>query len=128
MKEIYIFIILTLTVGVSVLYEEIVVMKDMISQIVEMDKRARKATDEVQNHKVNMGHEIQKLCKEMREEYFERAYNRVRLNEKIESRSLDTKLSNIEKKYKDAFEKLNNIYKSKEKEWEEEIFNRVLGM
>lgn len=103
-------------------------MKDMISQIVEMDKRARKATDEVQNHKVNMGHEIQKLCKEMREEYFERAYNRVRLNEKIESRSLDTKLSNIEKKYKDAFEKLNNIYKSKEKEWEEEIFNRVLGM
>ena len=102
-------------------------MKDMISQIVEMDKKARDVTQKAQQNRLTIEQEIAKIRERIREEHINRARKRIQTNQKQEQAAADKIFKSIQAKQKKISQKLDSIYKEHGDELVNEIVNRVIG-
>lgn len=102
-------------------------MQDMISQLIEMDKRAREVTEQVQHDKVISQNEVVSMCEKIRSDYLERARARLKTNEKIEKEVAEQEWQKIQSKHIQISERLDKIYTEKCDEWVDAIVHRVIG-
>ncbi len=102
-------------------------MEDMISKIVDMDKKARDMTDEAQQSKVDYEKEIIRTKEKIKNDYLSRAKERVKINSQTAQKKADDELAVIEKKNAAIIETLDKTYSENCDKWVDEIVSRVVG-
>lgn len=102
-------------------------MEDMISKIVEMDKKARDMTAEAQKSKVNYEQDIVIAKEKIKNDFIERALARIKINEQAERKNAEKQLEQIEQKNAAIAQKLEKRYAENGDSWVDEIVCRVIG-
>ena len=103
-------------------------MQDMISQLIEMDKKAREVTEQVQKDKIASQNEVVSMCEKIRSEYLDRARTRLKTNEKIEKEVAEQEWKKIQSKHIQISERLDKNYNKHCDDWVTAIVNRVIGV
>lgn len=102
-------------------------MEDMISKIVEMDKKARDITAEAQKSKIDYEHQIIQTKEKIKNDYLERAVQRVEINRQTAQKKADNELKVIQAKHAAIIENLDKTYSENSDRWVDEIVSRVVG-
>lgn len=102
-------------------------MEDMISKIVDMDKKARDITAEAQKSKIDYEHQIILTKEKIKNDFLERAVERVKINQQTAQKKADEELKLIKAKNTAIIENLDKTYSEKGDKWVDEIVNRVVG-
>lgn len=102
-------------------------MKDMIKEIVEIDREAQKITDEAQQEKLNSADEVARRREEIRAEYLERARKRIAKNEPAERAAAEEEWAKTKGHYDAVRAKLEADYQQNGDRWVKELVGRVLG-
>jgi hypothetical protein len=97
----------------------------MISQIIEMDKKAREATKQAKKEKVEIDNEIAFLKKKIREKHIERAREKIEKFRLAEQKKADKILNKISAGQKKIAEEMERLYLENKKNWAQEICKRV---
>lgn len=101
-------------------------MEDMIARIIDMDKKARDITNKAQQTKVDYEKEIILKKEKIKQDYLERAKERVKVNRQNAQKKADDSLKKIEAKNAAVMEKLKKIDAENHDRWVSEIVQRVL--
>lgn len=101
-------------------------MKDLIQQIIEMDRKARDITNSAQKEKVDSEHEVLKRQEEIRDQLLKRAQRRIMKLEPQERAASDAAWKEKQKQNKEQMDKMNLLYAEKGEEWVSEIVKRAL--
>lgn len=102
-------------------------MEDMISKIIDMDKKARDMTNEAVQSKINYEKEIIRTKEKIKNDYLERANERIKINTQAAQKSADEKLAAIEKKNEALTAELDLSYSQNKEKWVNEIVDRVIS-
>lgn len=102
-------------------------MEDMISKIVDMDKKARDLTKEAQQSKVDYEKQIIQKKEKIKTDFLERAKERVKINKQTAQKKADEQLVLIEEKNAAIIDTLDKTYAEHKDEWVNEIVARVVG-
>ena len=102
-------------------------MQDVIAKIIDMDKKARDLTDEAQRSKISYENEILKKKEKIKNDYLDRAKERIEINKQTAQKKADTQLKEIEEKNDSVIRKLNSSYSENGDKWVDEIVKRVVG-
>lgn len=102
-------------------------MEDMISKIVEMDKKARDLTAEAQKSKIDYEQQIIRTKEKIKNEYIERAVERVKINQQTAQKKADEELKLIQAKNAAIIKNLDKTYSENGDKWVDEIVSRVIG-
>ncbi|MGN0470318.1 MAG: hypothetical protein ACI4GV_05325 [Acutalibacteraceae bacterium] len=102
-------------------------MEDMISKIVDMDKKARDITAEAQKSKIDYEHQIIQTKEKIKNDYLERAVERVKINQQTAQKRADEALKVIQSKNAAIIDNLEKTYSEKSDSWVDEIVSRVVG-
>ena len=81
-------------------------MEDMIARIVEMDKKAREMTDEAVKNKLDYEQRIIQTKEKIKNDYLERAKQRIEVNRQSAQKKADDQLRLIMEKNSAARRKL----------------------
>ena len=106
--------------------KEALVLKDMISKIVEMDEKAREIVDEGKRSKVDCVEEIAQQKEQIRKKMFNRANKKIEQTKKVETEKANKKIEEIKKFSKKKSELMNEMYMKKCDQWVDDIVKRVL--
>lgn len=102
-------------------------MQDIIQKIIEIDHMAQKLTDEALALKSEAEASIESDKKALRDNYIEKARNRMKLTAETEQNFLKEALEDINKKYAAVSQKLERVYESEHDRWVSELYNKVIG-
>ncbi len=102
-------------------------MEDMISKIIEMDKKARDLTDQAQKSKVDFEKNIIEKKEQIKNDYLNRAKERIEINKHTAQKQADEQLKKIEEKNSAVIQKLDSSYKENGNKWVDQIVARVVG-
>ena len=102
-------------------------MEDMISKIVDMDKKARDITAEAQKSKIDYEHQIIQAKEKIKNDYLERAVERIKINQQTAQKKADEALKVIQSKNAAIIDNLEKTYSEKSDSWVDEIVSRVVG-
>ena len=102
-------------------------MQDMIAQIVEMDEKARRITEQAQQDKLHAEQEIAIRREQIEQEYLERARERLKKIEQTERELAIQALKESEAKNEEAAKRLDAQYQEKAEQWVQQLFERVIG-
>ena len=106
---------------------EVLLMKDMVKEIVDMDRKAREIMDEAQQEKLDSEKEISQMREKIREDYLAKARERIKLNEPQEREAAEKAWKAVEARQNEISAKLDAQYKENGKRWAEELARRVLN-
>lgn len=101
-------------------------MEDMINRIIERDKEARESLIKARQLRIDSEQKISEIKAKKRDEYLERARANIKSLEKSEKVKAVVKFKAIEHLYAQKTEKIEKIYAENNKEWTDELFNRVV--
>lgn len=102
-------------------------MEDMISKIVDMDKKARDMTSEAQQSKIDYEKQIILTKEKIKNDYLERAKKRIEINRRTAQQKSDEALAQIEAKNAAVIENLKKTHSENHENWVDEIVSRVLA-
>lgn len=102
-------------------------MEDMIAKIVDMDKKARNLTNEVKQSKIDYEKEVIRTKETIRNNFLEKAKERVKINEQAIQKKADEELALIEQKSAAIIKELDDTYSANKDKWVNEIVARVVG-
>ncbi len=102
-------------------------MENMISKIIEMDKKARDLTDEAQKSKIDFEKNILEKKEQIKNDYLNRAKERIEINKHTAQKKADEQLKAIEEKNSAVIQKLDSKYKENGDKWVDQIVARVVG-
>ena len=102
-------------------------MEDMISKIIDMDKQARDMTNAARQSKLDHEKEIIRTKEKIKNDYLERANERIRINTQALQKKADEKLAVIEKKNEEIIRKMNEAFDANKAKWVDEIVSRTIG-
>jgi hypothetical protein len=102
-------------------------LEDMISKILDMDKKARDLTDAAVQSKVDYEKEIIRTKEKIKNDYLERANERIKINTRSAQKDADEKLAALEKKNAVVIDHLDSEYKENRDRWVNEIVQRVIS-
>lgn len=102
-------------------------MKDMIKEIVDIDREAQKITDEAQQEKLNSAEEIAQKREEIRTAYLDRARKRIAKNEPAERAAAEEEWAKTKAHYDAVRDKMEKDYQQNGDRWVKELVGRVLG-
>lgn len=102
-------------------------MKDMVKEIVDMDRKAREIMDEAQQEKLDSEKEISQMREKIREDYLAKARERIKLNEPQEREAAEKAWKAVEARQNEISAKLDAQYEENGKRWAEELARRVLN-
>ncbi len=102
-------------------------MQDIVRQIVDMDRKAREATEAVQLERVNSEREIAEKRVRMRAEYLEEARKTIPQNVSEERKAAQEKWEVVERRNAALSQQMDELYSQKGDEWVKAIVTRVIG-
>lgn len=102
-------------------------MEEMIARIVEMDKKAREMTDEAVKNKLDYEQRIIQTKEKIKNDYLERAKQRIEVNRQSAQKKADDQLRLIMKKNSAVVQRLEESCAQNSERWADEIFARVVG-
>ena len=102
-------------------------MEDMIAKIVEMDKRARGLSDETAQSRADYEKEITLAKEKIKNDYLERAKERIRINRQTEQKKADESLRRIEAENAVIIETLEKCDRENHDKWVDEIYSRIVS-
>ncbi len=102
-------------------------MEDMISKILDMDKKARDLTDEAQRSKIDFEKDILQKKEQIKNDYLNRAKERIEINKATAQKKADEQLEVIEKRNSTVIRRLDSTYEENGDKWVNEIVARVTG-
>ena len=102
-------------------------MQDIIKQIVDMDRKAREATEAVQQERVNSEREIAEKRVTLRTEYLEQARQTIPQNVSEERKAAQNKWENVERKNIALSQQLDELYSKNGDQWIKTLVARVIG-
>ncbi len=102
-------------------------MEDMISKIIEMDRKAQGLSDEAQQSRADYESEILRTKEKIKSDYLERAKERIRINRQAAQKKTDEQLQVIRERSAAAISSLEAMEESRHEEWVQAIFDRVIG-
>lgn len=102
-------------------------MEDMISKIIEMDKKARDITAEAQKSKIDYEHQIILTKEKIKNDYLERAVERIKINQQTAQKKADEQLESIRSKHAAIIKNLDKTYSENGEKWVDAIVARVVG-
>ncbi len=102
-------------------------MEDMISKIVNMDKKARDITDEAQKSKIDYEHQIILTKEKIKNDYLERAKKRIEINQQTARKKADEQLELLEEKNQAIIQRLDQTCSDNLNQWVDTIVGNVLA-
>ncbi len=102
-------------------------MEDMISKIVDMDKKARDITDEAQKSKIDYENQIIRTKEKIKNDYLERAKKRIEINRQTAQKKAEEQLQLLEEKNGAIIENLDKTYSENCDNWVNTIVDRVIN-
>ena len=102
-------------------------MEDMISKIVDMDKKARSLTDEVKQSKIDYEKQVIRTKETIKNNFLEKAKERIKINEQTIQKKADEELALIEEKNAAIIKALDDNCSANKDRWVNEIVERVVG-
>ena len=102
-------------------------MEDMISKIVDMDKKARDLTNEAKQSKIDYEKQVIEKKEKIKTDFLERAKERVKINKQTAQKKADEELAQIKKKNAAIIETLDRTDAEHKDEWVSEITARAVG-
>ena len=95
-------------------------MEAMIKRIIDMDKKAREITEDAQK-------EIAENARKMRENYLEKARNRIQLNAETERAAAEQNWQRTDAHYAEQLRRLEEVFASRRGELTDAIVRNVLA-
>jgi vacuolar-type H+-ATPase subunit H len=102
-------------------------MDNIVSHILEIDRRAKEKLEAAQDKKAEILKEAQLEEDKIRGEVLNRADARLDEVEKFEKVSADEKIAQIEAETSSQKKRLDAIFEEKHSLWAEQIFSQILG-
>ncbi len=102
-------------------------MKNIIDQIIEMDRQAQKITQAARLEKLNADRDIARRAEALRSEYLERARKRAQINCESERTIAEQKWQRTQKKYQKQEAALDAVFQNESERLADELVARVLG-
>jgi hypothetical protein len=102
-------------------------MQNLISQIVEMDRKARAITESAQKEKIDSEKEVTRRREEIRKNYLEKARQRIAKNEPLERAAAEKAWAEKNAKNEILLKQMNDLYAEKGDDWVSEITERIIG-
>lgn len=100
-------------------------MQNVIKQIIEMDKEARRLTDEARERRAGSAAAAANKRHEVFDNYLRMARNRVDTIRKVEMQSADEQMDNIEKAAAAAQKEMDAVFDSNRERWTSELVAAV---
>ena len=101
-------------------------MEDMIKKIVEMDKMARKLTDEAKSRRARSSQYVNKRKEAVRKEYQDMANHRIDVIRQDEQALADERAKASEQKHRENSLRLSELAARNSDAWVEEIVKRTV--
>lgn len=105
----------------------IIKMEDMIKRIIEMDRQARRITEQAQSAKLNSTAAIEKKKQKLRQEYLAQARAQVEQNNLAEQNAAARDWEKIQEQYRRRAQQLDEKFAANREKWVEELFERTVG-
>ena len=102
-------------------------MKEMVAKIVEMDRQARKLTDNAKAHKDGSQGEIEQSRKDIRQKYMNAATQKVKALRTTEEQLAAERWTEFSERSDKIVENLERSYKENGDKWVDEIVSRIIG-
>ncbi|MBQ2823888.1 MAG: hypothetical protein IJF18_04840 [Oscillospiraceae bacterium] len=102
-------------------------MDDIISSIIEIDRSAKEKIAEAEKQKKKIVDDAAAERKNLIEGKMKEADERLKKMADDERRLADERFAEINKKCDEGIGRLDEIYNSRHKEWEDKIFNAVIS-
>ena len=102
-------------------------MQDIVKQIVDMDRKAREATEAINKERVNSEREVAERRVALRAEYLEDARKTIPQNVSAEKQAAQDKWEIVERKNTNLSQQLDELYSRKCDEWVKTIVANVIG-
>lgn len=102
-------------------------MEDMIKRIIEMDRQARRMTEQAQSAKLNSAAAIEKKKQKLRDEYLAQARAQVEQNNEAEQDAANRDWDRIQQRYSRQAQKLDEQFAAHREEWVAQLFKRTLS-
>lgn len=102
-------------------------MQEMIERILEMDKAARRLTDEAQELRVNAEKEIELKKQQLHKDYLERAERKIEKLREEEEANAEKEMAAFRVKAQSIRDALNQSYNENHEKWVSDIFSQITG-
>ena len=102
-------------------------MQDIVKEIIDMDRKAREATDAINQERINSEREVAEARVEMRKKYLEDARKTIPQDISAEKKAAEDKWGIVERKNAALSQKLDELYSQKGDEWVQTIVAKVIG-
>lgn len=102
-------------------------MQEMIERILEMDKAARRLTDEAQELRVNAEKEIELKKQQLHKDYLERAERKIEKLREEEESNAEKEMAAFRIKAQSIRDALNQSYNENHEKWVNDIFSQITG-
>lgn len=102
-------------------------MDNAIGELIEMDKKARAMVDEANDYLSNTLNNMDRDVAEFRAGYKEKAMKRIGVIREQEGKLSEEALRDMAGRYDALMQNLEKSYENNHKQWEDELFYKVLG-
>ena len=101
-------------------------MQELLSKIIETDKKARKIKNAAEDYKLSSEQEIEELRQKIYDDYITRAKERVEKNIAIDRQRAEEQYAQRKSEAERLSDRMKESYNQRGEQWAEEIAQRVL--
>lgn len=102
-------------------------MDRVISQIVNIENKAREMTDDIKTQYANIDEIIDKEISELREDLYNKANVRLEKNKKTEEEYCKKTIAELDEQQEKILDDLNSSNSQKKSEWANMIFENIIN-
>ncbi len=102
-------------------------MEEIISRIIEIEKKAQKVIKSAEDEKANLDKVLEVEISKMKKEIEDRADKKCETLKNLEDSEADKKIAEIEKKKQEVLKRLENIYKENINVWVDSITAEIIN-
>ena len=100
---------------------------DLVSKIIAAEHTAQEIAREAQEKQQSLAADLERDIAHMREDYFARAKHRIEAVEKAERKGAEEDIAKLDKRLKDAMDKVERAYQQNKDQWVDTLFFRIVG-
>ena len=100
---------------------------DLVNRIIAAEHTAQEIAREAQEKQQSLDADLERDISRMREDYFARAKRRIETVEKAERKGAEEDIVKLDKRLKDAMDKVERAYQQDKDQWVDTLFLRIVG-
>lgn len=100
---------------------------DLVNKIIAAEHTAQEIAREAQEKQQSLDADLERDIAHMREDYFARAKHRIEAVEKAERKGAEEDIAKLDKRLKDAMDKVERAYQQNKDQWVDTLFFRIVG-